>query len=158
RANRIVLGPGVSTAALPANDVRRSFPGGARGKPVWGVRTDPSRADTDGDGLADPDDPAPQIDPILFGFDARVRAAAQQVLLLTFDQDGDGFLEAPDTNGDLIPDFTQYSELSIEQAFGIDFSNNGDLLDGFDIGGLNRGPADTRNVPPSYGTYRVVLN
>src|SRR5205085_2366918 len=56
-------------------------------------------------------------------------------------------------NGDVIPDFTQFNETTVEQAFGIDFSNNGDLLDGFDIGGVGQGPEAANGA---YGTYRII--
>ncbi len=161
-------------------------------KPVRGVRTDPTRADTDEDGLADPVDPAPQVNPARWGFDidgdgdfdaadlAAVRQAAidagQDVTgfpadttafqrqLVDFDQDGDGFLEAPDANGDGFPDFTRYNEATLEQAFGIDFSNNGTLDDGFDVGGLDQGPEqqpDPREGSVGggivrFGTFRVI--
>ena len=195
RANRKVLGPGVSASDLPAGDVRLNatlFPN-LHGKPVWGIRTDPTLADTDEDGLADADDPAPQINPARWGFDlnhdgvfdtadialvhAQLVALAQPIpanfpttvlefqrRLLDFDQDGDGFLEAPDANGDGFPDFSRFNEATLEQAFGIDFSNNGNLDDGFDVGGLNQGaagPFDTRCGSSNegqalYGTYRVI--
>ena len=161
-------------------------------KPVRGVRTDPTRADTDEDGLADPDDPAPQVNPARWGFDidgdgdfddadlAAVRQAALdagqdvthfptdtvafQRQLVDFDQDGDGFLEAPDANGDGFPDFTRYNEATLEQAFGIDFSNNGTLDDGFDVGGLGQGTEqqpDPREGSVGrgiirFGTFRVI--
>lgn len=171
-------------------------------KPVWGIRTDPTRADTDDDGIPDGQDPAPQIHPARWGFDtnadgqfddtdiAGLRAFIQnnpllsaaekarlldafaatvdefQRLLLNFDQDGDGFLEAPDANGDGFPDFTRYNEATIEQAFGIDFSNDGTLNDGFDVGGLGQGQAgpgaaESRQQAANfnkdlYGTYRVI--
>lgn len=171
-------------------------------KPVWGIRTDPTRADTDEDGIPDGQDPAPQIHPARWGFDtnadgrfddtdiAGLRAFIQdnpllsaaekqrlldtfattvdefQRLLLNFDQDGDGFLEAPDANGDGFPDFTRYNEATIEQAFGIDFSNDGTLGDGFDVGGLGQGqagPGAAEGRPQAanfnknlYGTYRVI--
>jgi hypothetical protein len=196
RANRKVLGPGVSVNDLDPNDVRRNatfFPNGARGKSVWGIRTDPTMADSDEDGMVDPNDPAPQINPARWGFDqngdgvfdeadlALIRAATSaaagstplsipatvfefQQQLLNFDQDGDGFLEAPDANGDGFPDFTRYNEVTLEQAFGLDFSNNGNLDDGFDVGGLGQaaaGPNDTRCGSSNegqtlYGTYRVI--
>ncbi|MBN2445446.1 MAG: thrombospondin type 3 repeat-containing protein, partial [Phycisphaerae bacterium] len=156
-----------------------------------GVRTDPTLADTDADGLADGSDPAPQVHPARWGFDtngdgvfnetdldalrAEFVAAGSSVaafpasvaefqrLLLDFDQDADGFLEAPDANGDGFPDFTRYNEATIEQAFGIDFSNDGSLSDGYDVGGLNlgvSGPFDSRDGSANegdalYGTYRV---
>lgn len=41
-----------------------------------------------------------------------------------FDQDGDGFLKAPDANGDGFPDFTRYNEATIEKAFGMGFGTN----------------------------------
>lgn len=130
-----------------------------RAKAVRGIRTDPTRGDTDGDGLADPVDPAPQINPVRAGFPANVN----QALLLDFDQDADGFLEAPDANGDGIPDFSRYSESTLEQLFAIDFSNDGTLLDGFDVGGVNRGAEDTPGqpgggcdpLPARFGTFRI---
>lgn len=105
---------------------------------VAGIRTDPTRVDSDDDGVPDNQDPAPQIKPSLFskalaGFDGDVELQSR---LLNFDQDGDGFLEAPDANGDGVPDFTRYNELTLEGLFGIDFSNDGTLRDGFDIGGV----------------------
>jgi hypothetical protein len=154
------------------------------------VRTDPTAADTDDDGVLDPVDPAPQINPARWGYDTNtdgvfnqadidaIRAQAPvdqqasipttnegfQRQLLNFDQDGDGFLEAPDANGDGFPDFTRWNEPTIEQAFGIDFSNDGTLTDGFDVGGLNQGtagPYDSRcgsaNAGQAlYGTYRII--
>ena len=161
-------------------------------KPVPGIRTDPTLADTDADGLNDDVDPAPQINPARWGYDlngdgvfdltdlAAIRAAAEaaeqdttdfptdvitfQRRLLDFDQDADGFLEAPDANGDGFPDFTRYNEASLEQAFGLDFSNDGTLDDGFDVGGLGQGPEETPDERPGsvaagirrFGTYRVV--
>ena len=161
-------------------------------KPVAGIRTDPSNPDTDGDGLRDDVDPAPQLNPARWGYDMNndgvfntadlnaIRAAAEaadedttdfptnvttfQRRLLDFDQDGDGFLEAPDANGDGFPDFTRYNESTLEQAFGIDFSNNGSLADGFDVGGLGRGPQETPDPRPGsvssgvtrFGTFRVI--
>lgn len=172
-------------------------------KPVRGIRTDPTRADTDEDGIPDAQDPAPQIHPARWGFDTepkddrfdqtdidRLRADIEnnvqlsrvererllstfpttvdqfQRLLLNFDQDGDGFLEAPDANGDGFPDFTRYNEATLEQAFGIDFSNDGTLTDGFDVGGLGQGqagPGAAEDRPQAvnfgkdlYGTYRVM--
>ena len=162
-------------------------------KPVFGIRTDPTGADTDEDGLPDGDDPAPQINPARWGYDtndddvfdltdlAEIRRAAEaagqdttrfptdvrgfQRRLLDFDQDADGFLEAPDANGDGFPDFTRYNEATLEQAFGIDFSNDGSLDDGFDVGGLGQGPEDSspedrpgavgRGVR-KFGTFRVM--
>ncbi len=170
----IGLGPIAARANRPVN------------KPVFGIRTDPTRADTDEDGLDDADDPAPQINPARWGFDLNgdgrfddvdlssfrnqaggvgpTTVVEFQALLLNFDQDGDGFLEAPDANGDGFPDFTRYNELTLEQAFGIDFSNNGNLDDGYDIGGLGQGaagPFDDRCGSSNerqalYGTYRVM--
>ncbi len=155
-------------------------------KPVFGIRTDPTKADTDDDGIPDADDPAPQINPARWGFDldndgtfgetdlgllnaqlggaGPATVAEFQTLLLNFDQDEDGFLEAPDANGDGFPDFTRYNEATLEQAFGIDFSNNGSLDDGFDVGGLNQGdagPFDARCGSANegqalFGTYRVM--
>ena len=165
-------------------------------KTVWGIRTDPTRADTDGDGIEDPDDPAPQVNPANWGYDtnndgvfnltdlAAIRADAEadaedsgrditsfpntiiefQRKLLDFDQDADGFLEAPDANGDGFPDFTRYNEATIEQAFGIDFSNDGSLNDGFDVGGLGEGDEETpdnregsvSNSIRRFGTFRVI--
>ncbi len=190
RASRVVFGPGVATSSLAAGDVRTNttaFPT-LLAKPMWSVRTDPNDADTDGDGLNDGADPAPQLNPARWGFDqdgdgdfdtadlAAIQAALGtaatvpttvaefQRLLLNFDQDGDGFLEAPDANGDGFPDFTRFNEATLEQAFGIDFSNDGSLDDGFDVGGLNQaaaGPNDTRcgssnEGVEQYGTYRVI--
>jgi len=197
RANRPVLGPGMTAADLPATDIRRNaaiFPI-LRTKPVWGVRTDSTLADTDEDGINDPDDPAPQIHPARWGYDQNNdgqfnetdRAALETVLspnlpqgvqfpatvtdfqrlLLNFDQDGDGFLEAPDANGDGFPDFTRYNESTLEQAFNVDFSNDGSLSDGFDVGGAvstaAAGPNDSRCGSANanqvlYGTYRVIRN
>ena len=173
-------------------------------KPLPGVRTDPTRSDTDSDGLTDDVDSAPQINPARWGFDEsgdglfdetdidlirtaiqndaqlsdadkareldRIPTGAGSVLefqrrLLDFDQDNDGFLEAPDANGDGFPDFTRYNEFTIEQAFGIDFSNDGSLSDGYDVGGVGAGaPAQPDTRPGSaaaafdllrFGTYRV---
>jgi hypothetical protein len=161
-------------------------------KPVWGIRTDPTMADTDEDGIPDADDPAPQLNPARWGYDRNgdgqfddadleliradfvsagaslekfpVNVAAFQSMLLNFDQDGDGFLEAPDANGDGFPDFTRYNEATLEQSFGIDFSNDGTLNDGFDVGGQQQGPAGpqddrcgsaTKGVTV-FGTYRVI--
>ena len=178
--------PSIGLAAIAARAGRTVS------KPVWGIRTDPTLADTDEDGIADRDDPAPQINPARWGYDQNAdgafddtdiellrtalglspSAAASfpatvtdfQRLLLNFDQDADGFLEAPDANGDGFPDFTRYNEQSLEQAFGIDFSNNGNLDDGFDVGGLGQGdagPFDSRCGSANegqalYGTYRVI--
>jgi hypothetical protein len=161
-------------------------------KPLPGVRTDPALADTDQDGLEDDVDPAPQINPARWGYDtnddgvfdltdleairAEAMAAGQDVSdfptdvttfqrrLLDFDQDADGFLEAPDANGDGFPDFTRYNEATLEQAFGLDFSNDGTLGDGFDVGGLDQGPAETPDEREGsvtegvrrFGTFRVI--
>ncbi|MBN2559900.1 MAG: thrombospondin type 3 repeat-containing protein [Phycisphaerae bacterium] len=153
-------------------------------KPAPGVRTDPTRADTDGDGSPDTDDSAPQINPARFGFDTnddgvfddqdlaelqnQLRQLGETVIpttvsefqarLLNFDQDGDGFLEAPDSNGDGIPDFTKFNEANIERVFGIDFSNDGTIDDGFDVGGLGQGELDpiAKNGVYRFGSYRVV--
>ena len=194
RASRQVFGPGMSVSDLPTTDVRRNPTSFAnpRAKAMWGVRSDPTLTDTDGDGLPDWEDPAPQINPVHWGYDqngdgvfddtdlalilAQIPAGDPslatfptsvvefQRLLLNFDQDADGFLEAPDANGDGFPDFTRYNEATLEQAFGLDFSNNGNLDDGFDVGGLNQGtagPFDTRCGSANegaalFGTYRVV--
>ncbi len=166
--------------------------GRAVSKPIPGIRTDPTLADTDEDGLPDATDPAPQINPARWGFDANgdgvfddadltqfradFQAAGENVddfpatiaefqrLLLDFDQDGDGVLEAPDANGDGFPDFTRYNEATLEQAFGIDFSNDGTLSDGYDVGGLGQGtagPFDPRAGSANqgaalFGTYRLI--
>jgi len=133
-------------------------------KAVAGVRTDPTRKDTDGDGLEDTVDPAPQINPSRVGFDAKFNTDVEfQRKLLNFDQDNDGFLEAPDANGDGVPDFTRYTEATIEQLYAVDFSNNGSVLDGFDVGGVDRGdpdpPASTgagcEPLPSRFGTFRI---
>lgn len=186
RAGLMVFGPGMTIDDLPANDFRRS--GNFRPKPIWGIRSNPAVADTDGDGLPDADDPAPQINPELWGFPAddpavqalraeiarrlgRAQATADtaveiefQRLLVSFDQDGDGFLEAPDANGDGVPDFTRFNEATLERNFGIDFSNDGTLDDGFDVGGKGRGEPDTlgrfdpftgTRTPGRFGTYRL---
>ncbi|MCK4343554.1 MAG: hypothetical protein KAY37_17720, partial [Phycisphaerae bacterium] len=187
---RAAAGDGsVSSIGLAALAARSAL---AVDKPIWGIRTDPSLADTDEDGLADAVDPAPQLNPARWGFDANadgvfdetdlglIRAqfaesstsltgfpetvSEFQRLLLDFDQDGDGFLEAPDANGDGFPDFTRYNEETVEQAFGIDFSNNGSLNDGFDVGGLAQGeagPYDSRAGSANegqalFGTFRVI--
>lgn len=112
----------------PSNFRRSAIPDG---KFVFGVRTDPTDADTDRDGIPDNVDPAPQINPTVFGFPA----VPDQGVFLNFDQDGDGFVEAPDANADGLPDFTRLNEGSVERLFGIDFSNDGTLRDGFDLGG-----------------------
>jgi hypothetical protein len=161
-------------------------------KPVRGIRTDPTLTDTDADGLNDDVDPAPQVNPARWGYDtngdrvfdltdlAAIRTAAEaagqdttdfptdvttfQRRLLDFDQDGDGFLEAPDANGDGFPDFTRYNEATLEQAFGLDFSNDGTLSDGFDVGGLDQGPEETPDTREGsvaagirrFGTFRVI--
>jgi hypothetical protein len=161
-------------------------------KPIRGIRTDPTLADTDSDGLNDHEDPAPQVNPARWGYDingdgvfdltdlAAIRADAEaagqdttgfptditsfQRRLLDFDQDGDGFLEAPDANGDGFPDFTRYNEATLEQAFGLDFSNDGTLSDGFDVGGLDQGPEETPDTRAGsvaagirrFGTFRVI--
>lgn len=146
-------------------------------KPFPGVRTDPTRADTDGDGIPDGTDPAPQINPVRWGFGApgssirsQLRQAAVdnglstapfdgteevfQQFLLNFDQDGDGFLEAPDATGDGFPDFTRFNEVTLEQAYGVDFSNDGSLDDGFDVGGqVSSAQADPNG---RFGKYRVI--
>jgi len=176
--------PGIGLGALAAR-------GGLKvTKPVQGIRTDPTRADTDDDGTNDASDPAPQINPARWGYDqdadgvfddtdlAAIRATFPatalatfpetiddfQRLLLNFDQDGDGFMEAPDANGDGFPDFTRWNEATVEQAFGIDFSNDGTLTDGFDVGGVGRGtagPYDSRCGSSNegaalFGTYRII--
>jgi hypothetical protein len=155
----------VESIGLEAIEARSERP---VSKPVWGIRTDPTMADSDGDGIADADDPAPQINPARWGFppdDPEVQQlrsdlgltdeATFQARLLDFDQDGDGFLEAPDANGDGFPDFTRYNEALLEQAFGIDFSNDGTLSDGFDVGGLLQGDAET-GERPRFGSYRII--
>lgn len=151
-------------------------------KVSFGIRTDPTRVDTDGDGLLDHEDPAPNIHPARFGFDqdgdgdfdltdletvrrqlirtgelaanAPWTHAIFQTRLLNFDQDGDGFLEAPDVNGDGFPDFTRYNEATLEQAYGVDFSNTGNLDDGFDVGAIGLGEVD-QSGSNRFGTYRV---
>ena len=186
------------TASIGLVDIaaRRGLP---ISKPAPGIRTDPTLADTDEDGLKDADDPAPQVNPARWGFDSNgdgkfddvdlsalrelaaglgvvnncdlgdvgfpATNAEFQARLLNFDQDGDGFLEAPDVNGDGFPDFTRFSESTLEQLFNIDFSNDGTLIDGFDVGGVSRGdsgPNDTRRGAfnggkNTFGTYRIVL-
>jgi hypothetical protein len=78
---------------------------GRKPKSVWGVRTiagpvsnpppdlpniDPK--DSDGDGILDPDDPAPQFDPkVMYGSNPRI----DQDKLVNFDLDGDGWVELP---------------------------------------------------------------
>lgn len=172
-------------------------------KPVFGIRTNPQNSDTDGDGLNDDVDPAPNINPARFGYDMPINGVQDGVFtqadlneirrlvsqqsgglfgllgfsalsptlanfpanttefqqrLIEFDIDGDGFLEAPDANGDGFPDFTRFNEVTLEQAFGIDFSNNGNLNDGYDAGGTGRGDADpalSASLPSRYGTYRI---
>ncbi len=170
RAGRRVYGPGVSLTDLAGDDIRRTTPGTAA-KFAFGVRTDPSRDDSDDDGLADGEDPAPQVNPANFGFPSGDPGVQQlrrdlstqlgldltdektfQAFLLNFDQDGDGFLEAPDTDGDGFPDFTRYNEAILEQLYFIDFSNDGSLDDGFDVGGLGRVAADALG---RFGTYGV---
>jgi|GEM_PF-4379156 len=166
------------------------------GKTIAGIRTNPNNPDTDADGINDKDDPAPQLNPARWGYDldgdndfdlddleiirAEAIAAEQDMTnfptritsfqrrLIDFDQDGDGFLEAPDANGDGFPDFTRYNEATIEQSFGIDFSNDGTLEDGFDVGGLDEGPEETPDERegsvastsivqnPRFGTFRVI--
>ncbi|TWT45225.1 hypothetical protein RAS1_16470 [Phycisphaerae bacterium RAS1] len=148
-------------------------------KPFPGIRTDPSRADSDGDGIPDLTDPAPQINPVRWGFGApgsSIRDDLRQVaadnglstaafdggevvfqqFLLNFDQDGDGFLEAPDATGDGFPDFTRFNEVTIEQAYGVDFSNDGSLDDGFDVGGQRS--SATADPDGRFGQYRVILS
>ncbi len=151
--------------------------GRAVNKPFPGFRTDPTKADSDDDGLSDREDPAPQLNPIRWGIDptnadilkdlsdrglpapTADRGLALQALLLNFDQDlsggGDGFLEAPDANGDGFPDFTRYNEQTIEAFFRIDFTNDGTLFDGLDLGGLNRGGADDDEIS-RFGNFRVI--
>ncbi len=176
------LGKAFSAAGQTRNSAFvPQFPG-QRTKAVWGIRTDPTRQDTDGDGLMDWEDPAPQINPLHFGFDqngdgvfdatdieeirlvlvgtGQLASNAPfdnfifQARLLNFDQDGDGFLEAPDANGDGFPDFTRFNEATIELAYSVDFSNDGDLRDGFDVGGLGRGDVD-QSGRNRFGTWRV---
>lgn len=102
-------------------------------KPVWGVRTDPTSKDTDGDSIDDLSDLAPQFNPVVLSLEL---SPSQQALLLDFDQDQDGFLEAPDANLDGVPDFTRWTEKTLERVFSLDFSNDGTLDDGFDVGGV----------------------
>ena len=78
-----------------------------------------------------------------------------QAQLLNFDWDNDGFLEAPDANGDGFPDFTRYSEATIEQFFFIDFSNDGSLDDGFDVGGLSGEKQPDQSDEKRFGIFRV---
>ncbi|MBK8269726.1 MAG: hypothetical protein IPK83_16100 [Planctomycetes bacterium] len=124
-------------------DFTAEFPG-QKSKLVWGIRTDPTKPDSDDDGLDDTADSAPQINPGRFGFDQdadndfdsidleaiRIQLVSNgeiandapfdnvifQARLLNFDQDRDGFLEAPDVNADGFPDFTSYNEATIEQG------------------------------------------
>jgi len=91
-------------------------------------------------------------DPSAIGEQAAV--ADFQRKLLNFDQDGDGFLEAPDVNGDGVPDFSRYNEATLEQAFGLDFSNTGSLSDGFDVGALGLGAEDSAELV-RFGSFRV---
>ncbi|MGE3180205.1 MAG: thrombospondin type 3 repeat-containing protein [Phycisphaerae bacterium] len=159
--NGLISGAGRSGIDdLPANEARGigndAFPFFPPANKAPAIRTDPTAADSDNDGRCDDQDPAPQLNPKLFNFDpdsASVRDALLsagwinadtpddqivtqvQLLLLNFDQDGDGFLEATDANADLIPDFARFNEGTLERIFGIDFSNDGTLVDGFDIGG-----------------------
>jgi septum formation topological specificity factor MinE len=136
---RIVRGPG-QEAGLTAQDT------GFLPKPVWGVRTlasddfsddtqtqetlqlladaglTISGLDTDGDGIIDPEDPAPQFNPVLFD----VQNLTQEELL-DFDVDRDGFPNIGDG-------FPEISETGIEATRGIDYSNDGTLTDGFDFG------------------------
>lgn len=211
--------PSIGLAAIAARAVVFDESGAAVRRAVGdkgatrGVRTDPTRADTDGDDLLDPIDPAPQINPEFWGYPAadernqlqrRLRGLQDDILfqqrLLDFDQDSedynnngildplvekvaadgintvfeaedlnrngvldapDGFLESTDGDGDGIPDFLRFNEATLEQLFGIDFSNNGDLKDGFDVGGQGR--AEPYTPEPGYpfdkanriGTWRV---
>src|SRR5207253_3128252 len=107
RANRKVMGPGVTVNLLPANDVRRNFIGGAKSKPVWGVRTDPSKRDTDDDGLIDPDDTV--NDPPTYG--------TYRVVL-----GGDGVLDTADSNGRKMPIDNCANTLNLRQG---DFDADG---------------------------------
>lgn len=172
--------PSIGLAAIAARGANAEFNilPLAVSKPVFGIRTDPTRADTDLDGIPDADDPAPQINPENWGFpDFPEGEAFREILadrpelrdplvfqrtLLEFDVDGDGFLEAPDSGGDGIPDFLRFNEVTLEQLFSVDFSNNGSLTDGFDVGGLNRGVTDDPVEtfpgvirPSRFGTYRI---
>lgn len=151
-AGIVVLGPGQETGLTGQTAFRP--------KPVWGVRTlasndfiedDPetqetlallaaaglsiSGADTDGDGIGDADDPAPQFNPALFGVEDLPQAE-----LLDFDVDRDGFPE-------LGEGFPEISETTIEATRGIDYSNDGTVTDGFDFGTI----ADS-------GAFRVVFS
>lgn len=162
-------------------DFTAEFPG-QKTKAVFGIRTDPTKADSDDDGVNDTEDPAPNVNPVRFGFDQdgdndfdntdidAIRRQLEQngelasgapfdnlifqARLLNFDQDKDGFLEAPDVNGDGFPDFTSYNEATIEQAYGVDFSNSGSLDDGYDVGRLGLGEED-QSGENRFGTYRV---
>lgn len=161
--------------------------GFAVNKAFQGIRTDPTMRDTDEDGILDINDPAPNIHPARWGYDSNNDGVFDQTdmdwlknqlaeeqqktfpatildfqrRLLDFDQDGDGFLEAPDANSDGFPDFTRFNEATLEQSYRIDFSNDGSLLDGFDVGGLHENDPQLADITDKgedgrYGTYRVI--
>ena len=58
-----------------------------------------------------------------------------QSSLLNFDLDGDGFIDPADLNGDGFSDTPVLSEAGLETSFGLDFSNDGTLDDGYDVNG-----------------------